>query len=220
MATCLKNGETILFIGDSITDCGRRDEQHRPLGAGYVSFVRDFLVVREPEKEINVLNTGIGGNTIEDLRNRWVDDMLSYKPNWLSIMIGINDCHRWCVDAANNELQSPEKFEEMYNEILSVTRKYLPDTKLLLIDPFYASIDIDGPLNSFRSRIHVALQEYIAATDRMAASYNALHVKTNDIFHNHLKYNHSRICFPHEPVHPNHTGHILIAESIYVALEA
>ena len=218
MATCLKDGETILFIGDSITDCGRRDDQHRPMGVGYVSFVRDFLVVREPEKKINVLNTGIGGNTIEDLRSRWVDDALLYKPDWLSIKIGINDCHRWCTDAKSNELQSPGKFEEIFNEILSVTRKELPDTKLLLIDPFYASLDVDGPLDSFRGRVNVALTDYIAAIDRMATKYDTLQVKTHEIFQEHLKHNHSRVCFPHEPVHPNQTGHILIAESVYAVL--
>ena len=218
MATCLKDGETILFIGDSITDCGRRDDQHRPMGVGYVSFVRDFLVIREPEKKIKVINTGIGGNTVEDLRSRWVDDALSYKPDWLSIKIGINDCHRWSTDAKANILQSPEKFEEIFNEILTATRKALPETKLLLIDPFYASLDIDGPLDSYRGRVSLALQDYIAATDRMAAKYDALQVKTNDIFHAHLKYNHPTVCFPKEPVHPNQTGHMLIAESVYEAL--
>ncbi len=217
MGTCLKDGETILFIGDSITDCGRRDDQYRPIGRGYVSFVRDFLVVREPEKKIKVVNTGIGGDTIDGLRSRWIDDALSYKPDWISVKIGINDCHRWTTDAENNALQSPEKFEEIFNEVLSVTKQELPNTKLLLIDPFYASLDIDGPLDSFRSRISAAVKEYIAVVDRLAESYGARQVKTNDIFHAHFKHQHSSVYFPNEPVHPNQTGHILIAESVYGA---
>ena len=32
----ISDGDTILFIGDSITDCGRRDT-HVPLGDGYAS---------------------------------------------------------------------------------------------------------------------------------------------------------------------------------------
>jgi hypothetical protein len=31
MTTALKDGKTLLFIGDSITDCGRRDDRIRPL---------------------------------------------------------------------------------------------------------------------------------------------------------------------------------------------
>ena len=165
-----------------------------------------------------MINTGVGGDTVEGLRDRWVDDVLSYKPDWLSIKIGINDCHRWCTDAKINVLQSPEKFEEIYNQILSVTRKALPDIRLLLIDPFYASQDVNGLLDSYRGRISVALQDYIAVVDRMATSYDALQVKTNEIFHGHLKHNHSSVCFPNEPVHPNQTGHMLIAESVYTAL--
>lgn len=218
MKTCLKDGETILFTGDSITDCGRRDGERRPLGTGYVSFVHDFLVVREPEKKIKVINTGIGGHTVEDLYNRWVDDVLMYKPDWLSVKIGINDCHRWCTDAENNESQSPEKFEEIYNEILKATRKALPDTRILLIDPFYSSLDFGDLLDSFRGRISAAVKDYIAATERMAIAYDALHVKTNDIFHSHLKYNDQDVYFANEPVHPNQTGHILIAESVYDVL--
>jgi lysophospholipase L1-like esterase len=219
MATCLKDGETILFIGDSITDCGRRDERFRPIGSGYVSFVRDFLVVREPEKKINVINTGIGGNTIEDLRNRWIDDAISHKPDWLSIKIGINDCHRWMMDKKENVLQSPEKFEEIFIEVLDATSNLLPDARLLLIDPFYTSLDIDSGLDSFRGKINKVLPEYIDVIDRMAKAYNARQVKTDDIFREHFKNNHPGVYFANEPVHPNQTGHMLIAESVYSVLE-
>ena len=32
----IQDGQTVVFIGDSLTDCGRREEA-APLGAGYVS---------------------------------------------------------------------------------------------------------------------------------------------------------------------------------------
>ncbi len=37
----IADGETMLFIGDSITDCGRRGAE-APLGSGYVSLFRDL----------------------------------------------------------------------------------------------------------------------------------------------------------------------------------
>ena len=82
MPTPLKDGQTFLFIGDSITDCGRRGP-NAPLGDGYVKFFHDLLLIREPDKSVRIINTGIGGNTVEDLRSRWVDDALSYNPDWL-----------------------------------------------------------------------------------------------------------------------------------------
>jgi len=50
MATKIKSGEKVLFIGDSITDCGRRNEA-RPLGVGYVKlFCRFFNRLRAVKK--------------------------------------------------------------------------------------------------------------------------------------------------------------------------
>ena len=44
-----KNGQTIVFIGDSITDAGRRD-QFFPYGNGYMKMAIDLLTARYPEK--------------------------------------------------------------------------------------------------------------------------------------------------------------------------
>ena len=82
---------TLLFIGDSITDCGRR-AQHAPLGNGYVALVADMLKLHSPGSALRIINRGIAGNTIEDLRSRWSDHVLCEAPDWLVIKIGINDC--------------------------------------------------------------------------------------------------------------------------------
>jgi lysophospholipase L1-like esterase len=89
---CVENGQTILFIGDSITDCGRRGDA-APLGSGYVRFFSELVMAYYPERDIRYINTGIGGNRITNLKARWEEDALAYKPDWLSIKIGINDLH-------------------------------------------------------------------------------------------------------------------------------
>ncbi|MFC1461708.1 GDSL-type esterase/lipase family protein, partial [Verrucomicrobiota bacterium] len=94
MQVKLKKGEKILFIGNSITDCGRRDVA-APLGSGYVKFVSDMLIMREPEKRVTIINKGIGGDVVPGLLARWKDDVLRHRPDWLSIKIGINDLHRF-----------------------------------------------------------------------------------------------------------------------------
>lgn len=215
--TILKDQETILFIGDSITDCGRRDAQHQPLGCGYVRMFADMLAVREPEKKINIINTGIGGNTIEDLRSRWIDDALSHKPDRLSIKIGINDCHRWLANGT--ELQGPVKFAEMFDEILSLTVSKFPNIKLLIIDPFYAGLDVDGNLpGSYRGKVAAELPKYLNAIQNMSEKFNAKHVKTHKLYQEHFKKVHPKIFFPNEPVHPNSAGHLFIAEAVYKAI--
>jgi len=67
---CIEDGQTILFIGDSITDCGRFDPA-TPLGTGYVRFFSELVMAYYPERKIKYINTGIGGNRITNLKERW-----------------------------------------------------------------------------------------------------------------------------------------------------
>ena len=59
-------GQKILFIGDSITDCGRRDAA-APYGNGYMSLVRSFVIARYPELGLSFKNRGVGGDTVRHL---------------------------------------------------------------------------------------------------------------------------------------------------------
>lgn len=93
-----QNNNTVLFIGDSITDAGRR-AQAAPLGEGYVKLAIDLVTARYPARKIQFINKGIGGNTVRDLSSRWHDDVIRHRPDWLSIMIDINDLHHMLVTA-------------------------------------------------------------------------------------------------------------------------
>ncbi len=212
MPTKLKSGETLLFIGDSITDCGRREPQHQPLGCGYVQMVADMLTIREPQKKVTVINRGIGGNNIDDLRSRWHDDVFEIKPDWLSIKIGINDLNQ----TQNNHSDLPaEKYEAIYDSLLAQTVERFPNCKLLLIDPFFMSCDQTE--DSYRARVLRALPGYIDAVHRLSRKYKTRLVKTHDLFQEQLKH-HKLERFSTEPVHPNSAGHFLIAEAVYDAL--
>lgn len=199
-----KDGQKVVFIGDSITDCGRRDN-FVPFGNGYVKVVIDLITACYPERKINYFNEGISGNTVEDLFNRWNDDILIHKPDWISIKIGINDIHRFL----NNEIiaASPEHFAELYYEILNISRKKTK-AKFILIDPFYISIDRDG--QSFRSKVLELLPKYKYIIHKLAKQFNAISVRTHEAFQKQLKYKTADYFCP-EPVHPYLTGHIIIA---------
>ena len=90
----LKQNQTLLFIGDSITDCGRQELPYAPLGCGYVNFAANFLLASIPHLNLTIENRGIGGNSTRDLRDRWQEDCLDLKPDIVSVMIGINDLWR------------------------------------------------------------------------------------------------------------------------------
>ena len=212
MPTKLKSGETLLFIGDSITDCGRREPQHQPLGCGYVQMVADMLTIREPKKKITVINRGISGDTVFDLRSRWHDDVFEIKPDWLSIKIGINDLNRTLEGGAD---LPAETFEEIYDSLLSQTAKHFPKCNLLLIDPFFMSRDRVN--DSYRTRVLRTLPDYVDVVHRLSRKYKTRLVKTHDLFKEQLKH-HKLEVFSTEPIHPNSAGHLLMADAVYKSL--
>lgn len=207
----VQDGQTLLFIGDSITDCGRRGTE-APLGNGYVRFVSEMATARYPDRMINIINKGIGGNRVTDLRERWHDDVLVHKPDWLSIKIGINDLHSHLRGAEGGV--SPELFEEKYDSILKETRQAL-GCPTLLISPFYISRSSAG--QTTRRQVLDLLPRYIDVVYRMSKRYGARLVRTQDIFQRHLQYRDADTFCP-EPVHPHHAGHMIIAEAVMDAL--
>ena len=207
----IEGGQTMLFIGDSITDCGRRGAE-MPLGSGYVRLFTELATARFPDRNIAYINKGIGGNRITDLKERWRDDVLFHKPDRLSIKIGINDLHSHLRNSQDGV--SPEHFARVYDEVLGCTRDEL-NCPLLLITPFYISTDCSG--STFRSQVLSLLPRYIETVEAMAAKYDARLVNLHDIYQEHLQYRDADTFCP-EPVHPNHTGHIVIAEALMQAL--
>ncbi|MDA0836582.1 MAG: SGNH/GDSL hydrolase family protein [Planctomycetota bacterium] len=211
MSLQIKSGQTVVMIGDSITDCGRRGAD-RPFGSGYVKQTVDLITAKYPERNITFINEGIGGNTVQDLRGRWHDDVLIHKPDWLTIKIGINDLHRTLGNALD---LSPTIYEGLYTEILDLTQKHTK-AKIILIDPFY--ISTDTKTGGHRSTVLELLPAYQKVVAKLAKKYSvAGHVKTHALFQKQLNYRPADIFCP-EPVHPNATGHTVIALGVLEAL--
>ena len=80
----LKDGETIVFLGDSITAQGVGEK-------GYVTLFRQAIEKSRPDSGIKVIGAGIGGNKVPNLEARLDKDVLSHKPDAVVIYIGIND---------------------------------------------------------------------------------------------------------------------------------
>ena len=206
MSDWFEEGTSMLFIGDSITDCGRRGAE-APLGSGYVRTFTELVTSRWPERNVSWINKGIGGNRVSDLRERWRDDVLFHEPDRLSVKIGINDLHSVLRGAA--DAVDPVRFEELYDEILDMTKSEL-GCPVVLLSPFYISLDTSG--DTFRSRVLELLPQYIEVVSRMSDKYDTLMVPLHDVFQEQLAHRATDTFCP-EPVHPNHTGHTIIAEN-------
>ena len=205
MSFLVQDGQMVVFIGDSITDCGRRDVA-APLGNGYVKFIADLIAIRYPTLRVSIVNKGISGNTIADLRERWHDDVLVLKPDWVSILIGINDVHR----TLRNEPTAvpPNRYEQLYRECLSLTKERTT-ARLVLMEPFYISADTET--DSWRTKVLRALDDYQTVVRKLANEFGAIFVPLHELFQEQLRYRPADMFCP-EPVHPNSVGHLLIAQ--------
>lgn len=211
MSDWFENGMKMLFIGDSITDCGRRGND-APLGAGYVRTFTELVTARWPDRNITWINKGIGGNKVSDLRERWRDDVLVHKPDRLSVKIGINDLHSSLGGGPG--AVHPEGFETLYDECLKLAHDEL-GCPIVLLSPFYISTDTSG--QTHRSRVLELLPQYIEVVERMSDKYGTLMVPLHDVFQDQLAHRDAETFCP-EPVHPNHTGHTIIAENLLEVL--
>jgi lysophospholipase L1-like esterase len=198
-------GQTLLFIGDSITDC----ERARPLGEGdglgqgYVSLVNALMSVFYPERAIRVLNTGIGGNRVTDLQVRWQADALRHAPDWLVVMIGINDVWRQMAAPSNPDQVGKDRFREVYDDLLTKTRPTLKG--LVLMTPFYLEANPEEPMRRL-------MDGYSAIVRDLASKHDALFVDVQAAFNRHLACRSTQtLC--QDRVHPNATGHLIIARA-------
>ena len=207
----VKDGETFLLIGDSITDCGRRGEG-APLGVGYVRRLSELVTAQYPERDVRWINTGIGGNKITDLKQRWQEDMLDHKPDRLSIMIGINDIHSYLRDPENGV--GPVLYAEIFNELLEVTRREL-GCPVVLITPFY--ISRESPEDPFQKQVMEVITEYIGTMEKMSRKYDTRLVNVHEVFQEQLKYR-APDAFCPEPVHPYPIGHAIVAWAVFQEL--
>ena len=77
----IREGQTLLCLGDSLT----QNDQ------GYCTMLAVLIAAAYPERQIRVVNAGIGGNKVPDLLARLDRDVLSRRPDWATVNVGIND---------------------------------------------------------------------------------------------------------------------------------
>jgi lysophospholipase L1-like esterase len=203
----------LVFIGDSITDCGRA----RPiaqgldgqLGTGYVSLIQALVNAAYPQHQPQVINVGISGNTVRDLVPRWSTDVLALQPDWLSIMIGINDVWR---HFATPEMQVDHvplaEFQQTLEQLVRETRPRLQG--LILMTPYFIEPNRADPMR-------VMMDEYGAVVRQLAERHDALFVDTQAAFDavmGHIQ----PTDLAGDRVHPNLTGHMILARAFLEAV--
>lgn len=202
-----ERGQKVLFIGDSITDTGRRD-LNAPYGNGYMSLVRAFVDARYPELALRWENRGIGGNTVRHLAERWEQDVVAERPDWLSVMIGINDVWR-TFDSGGNGAVSIDEYETTLRSLL---QRAVDATgcKLIVAEPFDIDPDRNDPMRTM-------MDAYGRVARRIATEFGAISIHTQDAFDKALEST-DWSTWAHDKIHPGLPGHAVIAAAYLRAI--
>jgi lysophospholipase L1-like esterase len=200
-----KKGSRLLFQGDSITDMkwGRnQSDRNHYLGHSYVFLLAARFGVDMAEAELDIYNRGMSGHTVADLRKRWQKDAIDIQPDLLSILIGTNDV------ASSTEQGT---FESHYRYILDSSRKANSDLRVVLLDPFILRSGELKEENAWAPR-RAATDKLRVIVDQLAKDYDAVHIKTQDIFDSVAK-DVSPEQWLWDGIHPLPQGHELIARN-------
>jgi acyl-CoA thioesterase I len=184
----------ILFIGDSVTDCGRREDAPDYLGDGYVRMIAGRL----PER--HVINVGISGNRVVNLRDRWHIDVVEQKPEVLSVYIGINDTWRRYDD---HDRTTTEAFEADYRACLADLGGA---STLILVEPFVL------PVTEEQEIWHEDLDGKRAVVASLAAEFGAGFVPLQSLLAAAAE-DHGAAALAPDGVHPTELGHRMIADA-------
>jgi lysophospholipase L1-like esterase len=185
---------SILFIGDSVTDCGRREDAPDYLGDGYVRMVAEKLPGRR------VINVGISGNRVVNLRDRWHIDVVEQKPEILSVYIGINDTWRRYDD---HDRTTTESFEADYRACLADLGGA---RALILVEPFVL------PVTEEQEIWHEDLDGKRAVVGQIARELGAGFVPLQSLLAAAAE-DHGAAALAPDGVHPTELGHRMIADA-------
>ena len=200
----LKPNQTIVFIGDSITDTDKELPAYQPFGYGYVHFAANLLLARYPHYNLNIINAGVSGDTIRLLSHRWDSDCIDHKPDVLTVLVGINDLWRQYVEQERLvEAVYPEEYELTYRLLLSRAAEQC-NCQFVLAEPFMFCHDPANPM--FK-----ALSTYISIVHKLAKELDAVLVPLQSELDKQLQ-TVTPLRWSNDAVHPYVWAHAWIAQ--------
>jgi acyl-CoA thioesterase-1 len=204
----IQQGDTVLFIGDSITHAHRRPEESHDcyyLGSGFVNLVAGAITADHPHLRLRFINAGECGDTVGRLSARWEKDCLSAKPDVVSILVGINDSN-----PTLSPVQPLEEFRETYRRLLQIASTA---SRLIILEPF-AVTTAEVSKTQLKN-----LKERQLIVRELAEKSGAMFVPLQGVFDRATMLAPPR-HWALDGIHPSAAGHQLIARAWLKAVEA
>lgn len=201
------NMDRIIFAGDSVTDMGSAQPVGEGLfdnvGRSYVRIIENMLAAYYPEINLRVTNSGTSGNTSRDLLERFERDVVSLKPDWVSICIGVNDVWRqFDCPAMPDTHVLPDEYEMNVEKMILSVKDSVKG--IFILSPYYIE---PNRTDMMRSRI----DEYVAICRKLAEKYDCIFVDFQKMYEEYCQIRHSSFI-AWDRVHPNQIGATLMAK--------
>ncbi|MBQ6937432.1 MAG: SGNH/GDSL hydrolase family protein [Clostridia bacterium] len=200
-----------LFQGDSITDAMRNRDNEKSINTGYVHIVASQMLLKYPGK-FEFFNRGIGGNRIIDVYARIKSDIINLKPDYMSLLIGVNDV--WHELELQNGIDA-NKFKTLYKMLISEIKAALPNIKIYIMAPFL----LKGNETTENWELFSAeVKKRAEVAKEIAEEFNLIFIPLQEEFDKAL------LQMPEEywirdGVHPLEAGQALIADALLKRFE-
>lgn len=192
---------TVLFIGDSITDCSR-GEDPQGLGYGYVRLIAEHFAAHEPTAR--VINRGVSGDRAQDLVRRFDADLLDLDPDVVTIYIGVNDTWHGFI---HGDTVTAEDFERDYRFMLDQLSATRPSVPVLMVIPFITDVDQE------KAGYHADLDQKVTVIRDLAHEFRHTVVDLEQVMEQAWSVGHTPATIAEDGVHPTIAGHRLIADA-------
>ena len=204
--------KTILFQGDSITDCARGREGDTFLGCGYAALIAADIGYKYPG-EYKFVNRGLSGDRCRGILARMKQDIVDVNPDIISILVGINDVWK---DYAEPDGVNGEVYEKIYDILIQELKLKFPKSKIIIVEPFTdrTCMPDDERWQMFKRGYDIVREK----TNLVALKHNITFVPIMDEMTKMIEQYGSE-CFLLDGTHPSQAGHRLIANAWIKAFE-
>lgn len=208
----LKDGDCVVFYGDSITDQRL-----------YTTFVETYVVTRFPRLNVWFVHSGVGGDRVTGGWAGPVDvrlprDVIAYKPTVMTIMLGMNDgSYRGWDDAIF------KTYSTGYEHIVDTIKHARPGIRITVIQPspfddVTRPPNIDDGYNAVLIRYGQFVKELGEREGMLVADMNAPLVSMLEKAKAQDPELAQKII--QDRVHPGPGGHLIMAEALLKAWDA
>lgn len=192
--------QTLLFLGDSITDCGHSADN---LGNGFVS-----IIAKGFANQYDIINSGVLGNTTADVIKRFDKDVAKYNPDIVVLLIGTNDIwDKFKKNKPTTDQQFFANYQTIVDKILSL------GSTLIILHPFVIdSVESAEDFKQYLAEWKTELNQKIAQINKFAPFAKVV-IPLHQIFEQ-LQSSIDGNLLAQDGIHPTKQGHEVIALNV------